>query len=133
MQKFSTKSTNRVLITFAIKSIIVTFVSIILFSYLSSQIIYVLDLSLEKIDILSLFICAISAIIISIIATSNLKNNRLIFGVISEIPLIFYTLINVIFNESSITYFFIKLIIIALIGALGGMMSARKSKSFKVK
>lgn len=133
MKKFSTKSTNRVIVLFILKDVIVTISAICLLSFISGEIIYKLDLSLENVKLMSLFICAISAFAVSILSTTGLKNSVLVFGILSEIPLIFYTLINVIFNDSDITYFFIKLPLIILIGAFGGILSSRRSKSFKVK
>lgn len=132
MKKYSTKATNKILISFAVKSIVSTIISILCFTFLSGEIIYKLDLDLNKISIASFIIVGLSSAIISIISVYSIKNSGAIFGLLSEIPLIFYMLINAIFNNSGWLYFGIKLLIVVLIGVLFGIIVCEKSKKIRV-
>jgi hypothetical protein len=133
MKKISTNNTNGLLIKFVLNVIISSILSILLLSYLSSQVIYRLDLDLDNSKIFGIIICALSSVIISFISVSGLKNNGLIMGIISVIPLIFYSLMNLIFNNENVIFFIIKLFISLLIGALIGLLRTNKNKKFKVK
>lgn len=132
MKKYTSNSTNKLLISFIIKSIITTVLTVLLFTFLSSELIYKLDIDLNNISVISLFIVAFSSILISSISVYNLKNSGIIFGIISQIPLIFYMLINAIFCNNNWLYFFIKLAISVLLGALFGLIVTEKSKHKKV-
>lgn len=132
MKKYSTKATNKILISFAVKSIVSTIISILCFTFLSSEIIYKLDLDLNKISFVSFIIVGISSAIISIVSVYSIKNSGAIFGLLSEIPLMFYMLINAIFNNNGWLFFGIKLLCVALIGVLCGIIVCEKSKKIRV-
>ena len=75
---------------------------------------------------------ALSALTISFFSCYKLKNNGLLLGLLSEIPLLFYSLINVIFNGCDIIYFLIKLAIMLFAGGLGGLLAVKRGKRFKL-
>lgn len=133
MKKFSTKSTNKLLISFILKSVISTIISILLFTFLSSEIMYKLDIDLNKISYISLIIVGLSSFFISIISVSKIKNSGIIFGIFSQLPLVFYMFINAVFYNNNWLYFVIKLLIVLLIGALTGLITSERNKKFKVK
>lgn len=133
MKKLSTAKTDKLIISYALKVVVSSIVSIILFSYIFSQIVYKFDLDLDTSKIFAIIVCALSAVVISFVSVSGIKNNGLIMGVISVIPLCFYSLINLVFYNDNVLLFFIKLVIMLLIGALIGYMRTNKNKKFKVK
>lgn len=133
MQKISTSSTNKLLISFIIKSLITTALSIILLSLISGKIVHILDLNTNIIKYISIGICALSSAIISYISVSGIKNNVEIMGIISEIPLIIFSFINLLFHNQNFLFFFIKIVLIILIGAIFGALSRGKRSKTKVK
>ena len=123
---------DKLILLFVIKAVVSTVVCVLLFSFIFSEIIYKFDLSLDTARIFSIFICALCSLVISFISVSGLKNNGLVMGILCQIPLVFFSIVNLIFNENSIVFFLIKLVIIVLTGALTGMLKVRKNKKFKV-
>ena len=132
MKKIASDKANKLLIILLVKTVFISVAAVLFYSFIFSEIIYRLDLSLENAGVFSLFIAALSSATIAFLSCYKMKNNGLLFGVISEVPLIFYTLINVIFNEANVLYFFIKLVIILLTGALCGLLAVIRSNRFKV-
>lgn len=133
MKKLSSTKTDKLLISFAIRVILSSIASIIFFSLISSKLILVFDIDVENAKIFSLIICIITALIVSFISTYGFKNNGALLGIISELPLIFYSLVNTIFHNHNIILLLIKIIIIALIGAFIGTITVNKSKKIRVK
>lgn len=133
MKNLSTQKTNKLLITFVLKIIISSIFSIFLYSFIFSKITYSLDLSLDYYSIFGVVISVLSAITIALISITGIKNNGLIMGMISEVPLAFYILVNTIFNNHNIGLFFIKFIIVFLVGALIGVIKTSRKKTYKVK
>lgn len=125
-------SSNSVLIKFVIKAVITTVISLMLFSYISSLIIYKLDLSLDLAKIISVIIVAFTSAVIAFVSVYGLKNNGVLMGIISQLPLILYSLFNVLFNGTGWLLFTIKLIIILLVSSLVGYIVARKGKRYKI-
>ena len=133
MKKFSSSGTDKLLIRYVIKVLLSTVLSILLFSFLFSEIVYKLDLDLDLNRIFSIFIICFCSATISYISVRSIKNNGALMGVISQIPLIFYSIINLIFYDNSFLLFLIKIVLILLIGALFGIFATKKSNKFKVK
>jgi len=133
MKKFSSSSANRLLIKFAVKSIVLSIVSIVLFSLLFSEITYKLDLSLEANNLFSVFIVFLCSVCISYFSVLSLKNSGAIMGMLSCLPIVLFTVINMIINQNNPVLFVIKFAIILLTGALFGILATRKSAKFKVK
>lgn len=125
-------SSNSVLIKFVIKAVITTVISLMLFSYISSLIIYKLDLSLDLAKIISVIIVAFTSAVIAFVSVYGLKNNGVLMGIISQLPLILYSLFNVLFNGTGWLLFTLKLIIILLVSSLVGYIVARKGKRYKI-
>ena len=132
MKKVSSKSADRVIILFIIKVLLSTVASLLLFSFLFSEIIYRLDLSLDSAKVFSLIICGLTSVFVSLISVYGNKNKGAILGVLSVIPLLLYTLFNLIFNDTNIILFLIKVVLIVLCGALTGFLISNKTKKFKV-
>ncbi len=132
MKKIASEKAYKLLIITLIKILAISVLTVLFYSFLCSEVIYRLDLSLENAGIASIVLVALSAFTISFVSCLKMKNNGVLLGVLSVVPLLFYTLINVIFHEANVIYFFIKLVIILLTGALGGILAVKKSNKFKV-
>ena len=133
MKKISSINAKGLLIKFVIKSVVLTILSVLLFSLIFSFIVYKADLDLKYLEYLSFGVCAVSAIIISYFSVKSFKNNGFVMGILSCLPLIVYSFINLLVNGNNIIYFLIKLLIILLLGGIFGLLSTKKSKKFKVK
>ncbi|MBQ9532197.1 MAG: TIGR04086 family membrane protein [Eubacterium sp.] len=133
MKKYSTSSTERLLIKYVLKVVLTSLITILLFTYFFSQTVYKLDLDLESNSIFSVFIVLICSSLTAYISVLSIKNNGALMGVIAQIPLIFYSVINLIFNDNSFILFLIKLAISLFCGALFGILASKKSSKFKVK
>lgn len=133
MKKISSTNAKGLLIKFVIKSVLFTAISVLLFSVFFSFIVYKADLDLKYLEYLSFFVCAFSAIITGYFSVKSFKNNGFVMGILSCLPLIIYSFINLLINGNNVIYFLIKLLIILLMGGVFGILSTKKSKKFKVK
>lgn len=133
MRKISSKGTNNILLKFTIKAVLSAIISIMVFTFIFSRISYSLDLDQRYNMIFTIFICAFCAAITGFFAVLGVKNNGIILGLIAQIPLIFYSFLNIIFNENTIVFFLIKLVIIVCTGMLFGYLAAKKSKKLRLK
>ncbi len=132
MKKLSTNNVDNLILKFCVKVIISSVISILLFSYIAGKIVFMLDLDLELSKYISVVICVLCASVISFVSVSGFKNNGVLLGLISQIPLVFYSLINLIFNGNYVLFFVIKTILVVLFGMLIGELTVRKSKKIKV-
>jgi len=132
MKKIASEKAYKILLLRLVKTLLITVAAVLLYSFLFSEIIYRLDLSLESAGIISLVIVLLSAFTVGFISCYGAKGNGALLGILSELPLVFYTLINVIFHEANVLYFFIKLAIILLTGALAGILAVKKGNRLKV-
>lgn len=133
MKKISSSNAKGLLIKFVIKSVLFAAISLLIFSAIFSFIVYKADLDLKYLEYLSFFVCAFSAIITAYFSVKAFKNNGFVMGILSCLPLIIYSFINLLVNGNNIIYFLIKLLIILLFGGVFGLLSTKKSKKFKVK
>ena len=132
MKSVSSGKSNTLLIRFVIKSALATIFFAGVFSLVFSEILIKFDVNLDVIGVLSVIICAVSAFFTSVISVNGFRNNGAVMGIISSLPLVLYSLFNVLFNENTFVLFFIKLAVILLISALGGALIAKKTRSIKV-
>ena len=133
MKKISTCKANNILLKYILKVVLFTFISILLFTYISSVIIYHFDLDMKSEMIFSIFICAISGAITGFISTLGVKNNGAILGTFAQVPLLFCSLLNVIFNDNTLLFFLIKAVIIICVGMLSGILAVRTTNKQRFK
>ena len=84
MPKISATSSKGLFITYFIKIVISSIASVMLFNSISSAIILKLDLDLSVAGYVSIAVCLLSSIIISITSISGFKNNFLLLSVIGS-------------------------------------------------
>lgn len=133
MKKISSSSANGLLIKFILKSVFLTLISVLLFSLLFSFAVSKLDLDLKYLIYFSYAVNAFSAVIISYLSVKSFKNNGFVMGLLSAVPLIIYSLINLIVNGNNIVHFLIKIGVVLLISGIFGLLSTKKTKKYKVK
>lgn len=133
MKKYSSKNTNSLIITYIIKSILSSIICIFCFTFLSSEIIYKLDIDLNSANYFAIAIVSLTAFLVSIISVYKIKNNGAVMGLLAEIPLLFYMIINAVFYDNSLIFTLIKIVLVISFGVLGGIIASNKSKKLKVK
>ena len=133
MKKISSSGATGLLIKFIIKAVILTAISVMFFSWLVLFIIFKLDLDIKYLEYASYAVNILSSVIISYISVKSFKNNGFVMGMLSAVPLIIFSFINLIVNGNNIVHFLVKLLAVLLISGVFGYLSAKKSKKIKVK
>lgn len=133
MKKISSSGANGLIIKFTVKAVILTLISVMLFSLIFSFIVNKLDLDLKYLEYFSYAVNIFSAIIVSYISVKGFKNNGFIMGMLSSLPLVIYSLINLLVNGSNIIHFLIKLVAVLIVSGIFGFLSTKKTKKYKVK
>ena len=133
MKKISSSGATGLLIKFIIKAVILTAISVMFFSWLFSFIIFKLVLDIKYLEYASYAVNILSSVIISYISVKSFKNNGFVMGMLSAVPLIIFSFINLIVNGNNIVHFLVKLLAVLLISGVFGYLSAKKSKKIKVK
>ncbi|MBE6719649.1 MAG: DUF3792 family protein [Ruminococcaceae bacterium] len=124
---------NNVLLKYILKVIFSAIISLLLLSYVFSKLAYALDLDTKYNIYLTIIISVITAAITSFISVIGIKNNGALLGAFAQIPLILYSLLNVIFNENEFIFFCIKSVLVILTGLVIGYLTSEKSKKLRIK
>ncbi len=133
MRKISVSSSKGLLLNYSIRIIILSLVSILATTAIFSFISLKLDLNESYFKYISIICVSLSSIIVSYFSVKPFKNNGFVLGLISTIPMIVYSLINLLVFKGNIVFFLIKLFITFLLGGLIGYYSIKKSKKIRVK
>ena len=128
MPKISATSSKGLFITYFIKIVISSIASVMLFNSISSAIILKLDLDLSVAGYVSIAVCLLSSIIISIISISGFKNNFLLLSVISVVPFAIFVFINFLVNKSNSIYFIIKLALIFAVAIIVALIKSSRKR-----
>ena len=124
---------DKLIISIILRVLLSTVFSVLVISIILSLIVSKFDLPLELTDYLTVIITSLSAVTISFISTIGIKNNGLMIGLISQIPLIICSLANAIIFDNPVLIFIVKLFIVLIIGAITGYLRVNKNRRFKVK
>lgn len=128
MPKISATSSKGLFLTYFIKIVISSIASVMLFNSISSAIILKLDLDLSVAGYVSIAVCLLSSIIISIISISGFKNNCLLLSVISVVPFAIFVFINFLVNKSNSIYFIIKLALIFAVAIIVAFIKSSRKR-----
>ncbi len=128
MPKISATSSKGLFLTYFIKIVISSIASVMLFNSISSAIILKLDLDLSVAGYVSIAVCLLSSIIISIISISGFKNNFLLLSVISVVPFAIFVFINFLVNKSNSIYFIIKLALIFAVAIIVAFIKSSRKR-----
>lgn len=133
MHKITFSSSKGLLLNYFVRIILFSVISVGVFSAVFSYISLKIDLDEQYFQYISVFIVSLSSIIISYFSVKPFKNNGLAVGIISVIPLIIYSLVNLICCNNSIAFFAVKLLLMLILGAVFGSYSTKKRKKIRVK
>lgn len=128
MPKISATNSKGLFLTYFIKIVISSIASVMLFNSISSAIILKLDLDLSVAGYVSIAVCLLSSIIISIISISGFKNNFLLLSVISVVPFSVFVFINFLVNKSNSIYFIIKLALIFAVAIIVALIKSSRKR-----
>ncbi len=133
MKKYATKSTNKIIFLFILKSLLCSFISLLLLSLLAAKIMLTLDIDSEYFSAVSVIICVISSIVVSLICNVGEKSRGVLLGIISTIPIIIFSLFNLVFYDNTFVLFLVKFILIILSGGLLGFICSKSNRKVKIK
>ena len=133
MQKYATKSTNKIIFLFILKSLLCSFISLLLLSLLAAKIMLTLDIDSEYFSAVSVIICVISSIVVSLICNIGEKSRGVLLGIISTVPIIIFSLFNLVFYDNTFVLFLVKFILIILSGGLFGFFCSTSNRKVKIK
>lgn len=133
MKKYATKSTNKIIFLFILKSLLCSFISLLLLSLLAAKIMLTLDIDSEYFSAVSVIICVISSVVVSLICNVGEKSRGVLLGIISTIPIIIFSLFNLVFYDNTFVLFLVKFILIILSGGLLGFFRSKSNRKVKIK
>lgn len=132
MVKISNSASDKLLLKFTLRAALSSVISLLLFSYASAEIYCRLDIGTNKINVISVFVYAVCAVITAFVSVSGFKNNGASVGILSQLFLILYSLFNLIFASNTLILFTIKLAVSVSAGALIGHLRVKRSSEFKI-
>lgn len=124
--------TNKLLLGYVIKVIITSILSILCLSSIFSYVVLRFDVDLSVLSTISIICLSLSSFIVSLISTHSFKNNTILMSYISVMPLVLFSLINVISGQNELSIFLIKLCIMILLSTLSGYINSKRNKKIKV-
>ena len=133
MKKINSSGANGLLFKFIFKSVLLTIIAVFFLSLLFSFCFSKLDLDLNYLEYASYAVNILSAVFVSYLCVKSFKNNGFVMGMLSAVPLIIYSFINLIVNGNNIVHFLIKLGIVLIISGFFGYLSTITKKKYKVK
>lgn len=128
--KISSKS---FLLKLFVADILIQGITLLLSSAIFTLITYYLDLDIEILKRFTYIIVVFVSFISSFFVTKKVKNNGILVGIISQVPLFIYLLITVIVSGGNFADFGFKFLLILIFGAIGGILGVNKKEKFKVK
>ncbi len=133
MKKIKTSFDRNLFINYFLRIIMVSGICVILLSLISSFAVYKLDADIVYLQYISIITALITASITSYISVKPFKNNGFVLGIISSVPLIIYSLINLIVNHSNVLIFIVKIFLVIISGGLFGLLSVKNNKKIRIK
>lgn len=128
MPKISATNSKNLFLTYFIKIILSSVLSVLILNAVSSVIVLKLDISLSVAEYIGVAIVLITSIIVSFVSTTGFKNNYLLMSVISVSPLAIFTFINFLINNSNSSCFIIKLLGIFICTAIVALIKSAKKR-----
>lgn len=122
-----------VFLKYLFRIIFFSIVSVGVISSLFAFLLLKLDLNLDIVKYISVFIVIIASIITSYFSVSSFSNNGAVLGIVSNFPLMVFSLINTIIYSNDWLILGIKFAAIILFSAFFGNYSIKKRKKIRVK
>ncbi len=132
MKKIKSSIDSKLLFTFIFKSIVISAVTGAALSALAAFIIYKLDISFEYSQYFSAVITVITAGVTSYLCSMSFKNSGFLIGIVSIMPMLLFSFINMIVNKNTLWLFIVKLALAVVIAGLSGAFAVKKSKKIRI-
>ncbi len=132
MKKISFTASNSIIVKYVLKSLILSALCVILLTLCFSEFLFKLDLPTEGIKYITVVICFISSLVTSYFATSSFKNNGVLLGVISQIPLAVFIVVNFALHKNDVAFVLIKIAVIFVTAAAAGAIRIKQNNIYKV-
>lgn len=127
MPKISATNSKGLFISYFIKIILSTVISIIVINAFASVLFLKMDISLSASKYVGIAAAVITSITVSFISTTGFKNNFLLLSIISVIPFALFIFINMLANHTDSTIGIIKLLSVFVCSvAVSFVKSAKK-------
>ena len=133
MKKIKTSFDRNLFINYFLRIILSSAICIILLSLISSFAIYKLDADIMFLQYISIVEVLITSSLTGYISVKPFKNNGFVLGVISSLPLIIYSLVNLLVNHSNAVIFIVKVALAIIAGGFFGMYSVKNNKKIRIK
>ena len=133
MKKIKTSFDRNLFINYFLRIIIVSGICVILLSLISSFAVYKLDADIVYLQYISIIEALITASLTSYFSVKPFKNNGFVLGAISSLPLIIYSLVNLLVNHSNAVIFIVKIALAIIAGGFFGMYSVKNNKKIRIK
>lgn len=127
MPKISATNSKGLFITYFIKIVLSTTLSVIVINSIASVLFLKLDISFSAAKYVGIAAAIITSIIVSLISTTGFKNNYLLLSIISVVPFALFIFINMLANQTDSTVGIIKLLCVFICAiAVSFVKSAKK-------
>lgn len=126
MHKIASTNNKSIIVKYFIKIIFTSIISLILLNTIISFLFLKLDLPLEYVKYVELAVVAICSVFISFISISGFKQNYILLSVIAEIPLILFSFVNFLINNTDTKIFIVKIILIVIISVIISFIKSMK-------
>lgn len=133
MKSFTVVKTDKNILWYILRSILYSICTTALFGYIGAKLMYAFDIKLDSAKYITVLICVISAAVVSFMSCKGWKSRGVLLGIISVMPLVLYSLFNLLFKNNTVSLFFIKLVLIVLVAGIVGMLRIRINRKFRVK
>lgn len=133
MKKIKTSFDRNLFINYFLRIIIVSGICVILLSLISSFAVYKLDADIVYLQYISIVEVLITSSLTGYISVKPFKNNGFVLGAISSLPLIIYSLVNLLVNHSNAVIFIVKIALAIIAGGFFGMYSVKNNKKIRIK
>ena len=129
MPKITSSNTKSLFVSYIVKIIISSVISIFVLATVFSFITLKLDLDLKALEYFSVAICALSSVIISYVSISGFKNNFLLLSLLSVFPLAVFSINFCVSGQGSFAFELVKIAVIFVFAMCVAIFkSSRKSR-----
>lgn len=128
MPKINSTNAKELIIKFIVKVILSTTVSIVVLNSLFSFLLLKLDIDLNFSKYIGVFICLLTAIIVSYISVGGFKNNLLFLSIISVLPLLILVITNFCINNGEAVFVIIKIAVVLISSVISSFLRLKSRK-----
>lgn len=128
MPKINSTNAKGLIIKFIVKVILSTTVSIVVLNLLFSFLLLKLDIDLNFSKYIGVFICLLTAIIVSYISVGGFKSNLLFLSIISVLPLLILVITNFCINNSEAVFVIIKIAVVLISSVISSFLRLKSRK-----